>query len=212
MAEPHDMLRRSLADRYDIERELGEGGMATVYLAHDVRHARKVAIKVIRPEIAETLGTERFLSEITLTASLRHPHILALLDSGVVSSGDSRERPFYVMPYITGETLRARLARQGGEAGMPAWVLVQLGDTATARKLLRDYEAAREHTYVAADALAAMYAALGDSTRALDLLDTAAEERAFTLVFIANYPMFNSFHNSARFRRLVDRIGVVPPA
>jgi len=113
MAEPPDMLRRSLADRYDLERELGEGGMATVYLAHDVRHARKVAIKVIRPEVAETLGTDRFLSEIKLTASLQHPHILALLDSGVVSSDDSRERPFYVMPYITGETLRARLAREG---------------------------------------------------------------------------------------------------
>jgi Tfp pilus assembly protein PilF len=107
---------------------------------------------------------------------------------------------------------RAALYPGSGEAAMPAWVLVQLGDTATARKLLRDYEAAREHTYVAADALAAMYAALGDSTRALDLLDTAAEERAFTLVFLANYPMFNSLHNSARFRRLVDRIGVVPPA
>ena len=68
-----------------------------------------------------------------------------------------------------------------------------------------------QHTYVAADALAAMYASLGDSTRALQLLDETAEERAFTLVFLANYPMFNSLHKSARFRRLVDRIGVVPP-
>jgi serine/threonine protein kinase len=73
MAEPYDTLRSSLAGRYDVERELGEGGMATVYLAHDVRHARKVAIKVIRPEVAETLGTDRFLSEIKLTASLQHP-------------------------------------------------------------------------------------------------------------------------------------------
>ena len=73
MAEPYDALRSSLAGRYDVERELGEGGMATVYLAHDVRHARKVAIKVIRPEFAETLGTDRFLSEIKLTASLQHP-------------------------------------------------------------------------------------------------------------------------------------------
>jgi hypothetical protein len=98
-----------------------------------------------------------------------------------------------------------------GEAAMPTWVLVQLGDTAGARRLVSEYEAAREHTYVAADALAAMYASLGDSTRALQLLDEAAEERAFTLVFLANYPMFNSLHKSARFRRLVDGIGVVPP-
>ena len=107
---------------------------------------------------------------------------------------------------------RAALYPGSGEAGMPAWVLVQLGDTATARQLLREYEAAREHTYVAADALAGIYAALGDSTRALELLESAAEERAFTLVFLANYPMFQSLHRSARFRRLVDRIGVVPPA
>ena len=106
---------------------------------------------------------------------------------------------------------RSTLFPGSGEAGMPAWVLVQLGDTAAARQSLRDYEAAREHTYVAADALAAIYASLGDSTRALDLLEKAAEERAFTLVFLANYPMFRSLHKSARFRRLVDRIGVVPP-
>ena len=90
MAEPHDMLRSSLAGRYDVERELGEGGMATVYLAHDVRHARKVAIKVIRPEVAETLGTDRLLAEIKLTASLQHPHILTLLDSGVVPAAGVR--------------------------------------------------------------------------------------------------------------------------
>jgi serine/threonine protein kinase/tetratricopeptide (TPR) repeat protein len=112
MAEADDILRRSLADRYDVERELGEGGMATVYLANDVRHGRKVAIKVIRHEVAETLGTDRFLSEIKVTASLQHPHILALLDSGVVSSASGGNRPFYVMPYITGETLRARLTRE----------------------------------------------------------------------------------------------------
>ena len=130
MAEPQDMLRGSLADRYHIERELGEGGMATVYLAHDVRHGRHVAIKVIRPEVAETLGTERFLSEIKLTASLQHPHILTLLDSGVVDSDGSRERPFYVMPYITGETLRTRLTRERAIAVRDA--LVILGEVADA--------------------------------------------------------------------------------
>jgi serine/threonine-protein kinase len=130
MAEPNDMLRSSLAGRYDVERELGEGGMATVYLAHDVRHARKVAIKVIRPEVAETLGTDRFLSEIKLTASLQHPHILTLLDSGVVASAHSGERPFYVMPYLAGETLRARLTR---ERAIPVRdTLVILGEVADA--------------------------------------------------------------------------------
>ncbi len=130
MAEPHDLLRSSLAGRYDVERELGEGGMATVYLAHDVRHARKVAIKVIRPEVAETLGTDRFLSEIKLTASLQHPHILTLLDSGVVTSDHSGERPFYVMPYLAGETLRARLTR---ERAIPVRdALVILGEVADA--------------------------------------------------------------------------------
>jgi len=130
MAEPHDLLRSSLAGRYDVERELGEGGMATVYLAHDVRHARKVAIKVIRPEVAETLGTDRFLAEIKLTASLQHPHILTLLDSGVVPSARSAGRPFYVMPYLAGETLRARLTRERAIAVRDA--LVILGEVADA--------------------------------------------------------------------------------
>jgi serine/threonine-protein kinase len=114
MADPLEALRTSLADRYRVERELGEGGMATVYLADDVRHGRQVAIKVIRAEVAAALGTERFLTAIKLTASLQHPHILALLDSGVVPAGpEPGDRPFYVMPYVAGETLRARIARDG---------------------------------------------------------------------------------------------------
>src|SRR5678815_5526785 len=104
MPESTDALRASLSGRYFVERELGEGGMASVYLADDVRHGRKVAIKVIRPEVVGALGTDRFLSEIKLTASLQHPHILALLDSGVVSTPAVGDRPFYVMPYIAGET------------------------------------------------------------------------------------------------------------
>jgi serine/threonine-protein kinase len=100
-------LAAALADRYRVERELGQGGMATVYLAHDLRHDRPVAIKVLHPELAAALGSERFLSEIKTTAKLQHPHILPLLDSG-----EAGGLLFYVMPYISGETLRARLERE----------------------------------------------------------------------------------------------------
>jgi serine/threonine-protein kinase len=100
-------LSAALADHYGIERELGAGGMATVYLAHDLKHDRDVAIKVLHPELAAALGGERFLSEIKTTARLQHPHILPLLDSGEVDGF-----LFYVMPYVDGETLRARLERE----------------------------------------------------------------------------------------------------
>jgi len=100
-------LSASLADRYQIERELGAGGMATVYLAHDVRHNRKVALKVLRPELAAILGGERFLKEIQLTANLQHPHILPLHDSG-----EAEGMVYYVMPYVEGESLRDRLTRE----------------------------------------------------------------------------------------------------
>jgi non-specific serine/threonine protein kinase len=101
-----DLLRAALSDRYRIERELGMGGMATVYLAEDLKHARRVAVKVLRPELAESLGAERFLREITTTANLRHPNILPLFDSGEVAG-----QLFYVMPFVEGETLRDRLLR-----------------------------------------------------------------------------------------------------
>ncbi|HEX5076580.1 MAG TPA: protein kinase, partial [Gemmatimonadaceae bacterium] len=97
-------LTTALADRYRIERELGQGGMATVYLAEDVRHKRRVAVKVLHAELSAVLGPERFLKEIELTASLQHAHILPLFDSG--SAGGQL---FYVMPFVEGETLRARL-------------------------------------------------------------------------------------------------------
>jgi serine/threonine-protein kinase len=100
-------LASLLADRYVIERELGAGGMATVYLAHDVRHDRKVALKVLRPELAAILGGERFLAEIKTTANLQHPHILPLHDSG-----EADGIVFYVMPYVEGESLRDRLSRE----------------------------------------------------------------------------------------------------
>ncbi|MEZ4413186.1 MAG: protein kinase [Gemmatimonadales bacterium] len=100
-------LTAALADRYRIERELGQGGMATVYLAADLKHDRQVAIKVLRPELAAVIGADRFLSEIKTTANLQHPHILPLFDSGVADSF-----LFYVMPYVQGETMRDRIDRE----------------------------------------------------------------------------------------------------
>ncbi len=102
-----ERLSAALADRYRIERELGEGGMATVYLARDLKHERDVALKVLRPELAAVIGAERFLAEIRTTANLQHPHILPLFDSGEASSF-----LFYVMPYVEGESLRDRLNRE----------------------------------------------------------------------------------------------------
>jgi serine/threonine-protein kinase len=101
-----DRLTASLADRYTIERELGAGGMATVYLAHDVKHDRHVALKVLRPELAAVIGGDRFLQEIKTTANLHHAHILPLHDSG-----EADGQVYYVMPYIEGESLRDRLDR-----------------------------------------------------------------------------------------------------
>src|SRR5881392_50467 len=100
-------LSAALSDRYAIERELGAGGMATVYLAHDIKHDRKVAVKVLRPELAAVIGADRFLAEIKTTANLQHPHILPLFDSGAADSF-----LFYVMPFIEGESLRDRLNRE----------------------------------------------------------------------------------------------------
>ncbi|HEU4763121.1 MAG TPA: protein kinase, partial [Gemmatimonadales bacterium] len=130
-----ERLRAALNDRYRIERELGQGGMATVYLAHDTRHDRKVAVKVLRPELAAVIGAERFVVEIKTTAQLQHPHILPLFDSGSVTvdgrwslvdgqgaatpltnEGTNDQRPaaflYYVMPYVEGETLRDTLNRE----------------------------------------------------------------------------------------------------
>ena len=101
-----DRLKTALADRYAIQEELGAGGMATVYLAEDLKHHRKVAVKVLRPELAAVLGAERFVKEIETTANLQHPHILPLFDSGEADSF-----LYYVMPFIDGETVRDKLNR-----------------------------------------------------------------------------------------------------
>src|ERR671912_457277 len=97
-------LSAALSGRYAIEREVGAGGMATVYLARDLRHHRKVALKVLRPELAALVGVERFLTEIRTTANLQHPHILPLHDSGEADGW-----VYYVMPFVEGDTLRDRL-------------------------------------------------------------------------------------------------------
>ncbi len=119
MSDSLEGLSAALADRYTIERELGRGGMAVVYLAYDLKHDRKVAIKVLRPELAATLGAERFLREIKIAARLNHPHILPLLDSGTAEEQPSARPPdrpsaflYYVMPYIEGESLRDRITRE----------------------------------------------------------------------------------------------------
>ena len=107
MSDPVARLNAALKGRYAIERELGEGGMATVYLADDLKHQRKVALKVLKPELAAVVGAERFLAEIKTTANLTHPHILPLFDSG-----EADGFLFYVMPHIEGESLRERIDRE----------------------------------------------------------------------------------------------------
>ncbi|HEY9518918.1 MAG TPA: serine/threonine-protein kinase, partial [Gemmatimonadales bacterium] len=122
MSDALQRISAALAGRYLIERELGRGGMATVFLAEDVRHHRAVAIKVLSDEISAAIGAERFLREIEIAASLTHPNILPLLDSG--STGGKDSRPYYVMPFIEGESLRERMSREGQ---LPVDEAVRLG-------------------------------------------------------------------------------------
>ena len=107
MSDPVEALRAGLQDRYAFERELGRGGMATVWLARDLRHDRPVALKVLHPDLAATLGPERFLREIRLAARLQHPHILSVYDSG-----ETAGRLWFTMPYVEGESLRDRIRRE----------------------------------------------------------------------------------------------------
>ena len=117
MPDPVTRLNAALEGRYRIERELGEGGMATVYLADDIKHERKVALKVLKPDLAAVVGAERFLAEIKTTANLNHPHILPLFDSG---EADGFE--FYVMPYMEGESLREKIEREKQLAVVTRWL------------------------------------------------------------------------------------------
>lgn len=102
-----DRLRTALSSQYSIEREIGAGGMATVYLARDIKHDREVALKVLRADLSAVLGTERFLSEVRIAARLDHPHILTLIDSG-----EADGILYYVLPYVRGESLRSKLERE----------------------------------------------------------------------------------------------------
>src|SRR5512141_1093768 len=107
MSDLRVQLQAALADRYTIERELGRGGMATVYLAQDLRHDRPIALKVLHPELAAALGPERFQREIKLAARLQHPNILTVLDSG-----ETDGQLWFTMPFVEGESLRDRLRRE----------------------------------------------------------------------------------------------------
>lgn len=133
-----ERLAKALAGRYAVEHEIAHGGMATVYLARDLRHERRVAIKVLREELAAAVGAERFLAEIRVTASLQHPHILPLFDSG-----NADGVLWYVMPFIDGETLRTRLSREGR---LPVDVALQV-----AREMADALEHAHSHGVVHRD-------------------------------------------------------------
>jgi serine/threonine protein kinase/tetratricopeptide (TPR) repeat protein len=107
-----ELTGTTVADRYVLERELGRGGMATVWRARDTRHERLVAIKVLHPELASAIGVDRFIREVRVTARLQHPNIVPILDSGVLKAADGTSLPWYAMAYLDGESLRARLARE----------------------------------------------------------------------------------------------------
>ena len=108
MADFFDQLNDALTGRYRVERELGRGGAAIIYLAHDLKHDRKVALKVLRPDLALSLGSDRFLREIKIAARLSHPHVLPVHDSG-----NTKGFLYYVMPFVEGSSLRERLEEQG---------------------------------------------------------------------------------------------------
>ena len=138
MTDRLDALNAALGTAYRIEREIGAGGMATVYLAHDTKHDRKVALKVLKPELAAVIGAERFLAEIRTTANLQHPHILALFDSGQVDG-----TVYYVMPFVGGESLRDRLTR---DKQLPVEEAVRL-----AREVADALQHAHEHDVIHRD-------------------------------------------------------------
>jgi len=171
-----ERARAALADRYRIDRELGHGGMAIVYLAHDLRHDRSVALKVLLPEVAAAFGPERFLREIRLTARLDHPNILALLDSG-----EANGLMYYVMPCVEGESLRDRLRRQGP---LPLEDALSIG-----HQVASALHYAHEHGVVHRDIKPENILLAGDHARVADFgiarIATRAEEESLTQTGIA---------------------------
>jgi len=136
MADPFALLKTALADRYAIERELGRGGMATVYLARELKHERRVALKVLHPELAVTIGPSRFLLEIRVTSRLQHPHILPVFDSGETGTREAGGgQLWYAMPFVQGESLRQRLVREKQLA------------VDSALRIIRDVAGALEHAH-----------------------------------------------------------------
>ena len=136
-------LDAQLADRYRIERELGRGGMATVWLAHDLRLERDVALKILEPALAGAIGVDRFVREVRLTAQLQHSNVVPVLDSGIVTSADGTRLPWYAMPYIAGESLRSRLRR---EQQLPVEAALHI-----AEDVARVLDAAHQHGIVHRD-------------------------------------------------------------
>jgi serine/threonine protein kinase len=145
MDDRYQDLSNGLSGRYALERELGHGGMATVWLARDLRYDRLVALKVLRPELAASLGAERFLREIMLAARLQHPHIVSVYDSGEIESAARPGVPilWFTMPYIDGESLRERLRREGRLGREEA--------LAVAREVARGLQYAHEHGVIHRD-------------------------------------------------------------
>jgi hypothetical protein len=205
-----DLLNRVLAGRYRVSGEIGRGGTATVYRAHDLKHDREVALKVLEPHLAAELGTERFLREIRFTARLDHPHILPLLDSG-----EADGVLYYVMPFVEDERAVAHYPRQGF-----AWTLARTyaltGHEAKARKILGSLESGVPTDVPHPWFVAAAYAALGDHEKAIDWLETAYAQR---ILFLTNLrrdraagATFGALRGNTRFQSLLRRLRITGAA
>ena len=169
-----DHLTASLADRYVIERELGRGGMASVWLARDLRYDRVVALKVLDPDLAGAIGVERFVREIRVTAQIQHPNIVPVLDSGVCPGPDGRPLPWFAMTYVAGESLRQRLAR---ERQLPIEEALRIADSvAAALQVAHDVEVVHRDIKPENILLAGGHTYVADFGIAKALLDTGSEK------------------------------------
>ena len=157
MSGPLERLQAALADRYEVQGEIGRGGMATVYLAMDPRHNRKVAVKVLNPELAANLGAKRFLKEIEIAAQLTHPRVVPLYDSG-----EADGLLYYVMPYVEGETVRDRLRR---ERQLPVEDAIEITAQVAARARLRARAGDRAPGHQAGERLPAVGRGAGGGLR-----------------------------------------------